>query len=63
MLRRRLKRLARVYTCQNATLLEITCHGSYTHQLLTQINNKIVFINIFNKISAIKIHKKDKIVL
>ena len=26
--KRRLQRLARVYTCQNATLLEITCRGS-----------------------------------
>ena len=29
MLKRRLHRLARVYTCKNATLLEITCHGSF----------------------------------
>ena len=29
MLKRRLQRLARVYTCQNATLLEISCAGSY----------------------------------
>ena len=27
MLNRRLHRLARVYTCQNTTLLEITCRG------------------------------------
>ena len=27
-LKRRLHRLVRVYTCQNATLLEITCRGS-----------------------------------
>ena len=27
-LKRRLQRLVRVYTCQKATLLEITCHGS-----------------------------------
>ena len=27
-LKRRLQRLVWVYTCQNATLLEITCHGS-----------------------------------
>ena len=25
----RLQRLIRVYTCQNATLLEISCSGSY----------------------------------
>ena len=28
MLKRRLHRLVRVYTCQNATLLEISCYGS-----------------------------------
>ena len=28
-LKRRLHRLVWVYTCQNATLLEITCHGSF----------------------------------
>ena len=28
-LKRRLRRLNPVYTCQNATLLEITCLGSY----------------------------------
>ena len=28
-LKRRLHRLVRVYTCQNATLLEITCQGSF----------------------------------
>ena len=27
-LKRRFHRLVRVYTCQNATLLEITCRGS-----------------------------------
>ena len=30
-LRRRLYRLSWVYTCQNATLLEITWHGSYVN--------------------------------
>ena len=34
-LKRRLHRLAWVYTCQNTTLLEITCHGSYTHTTST----------------------------
>ena len=29
-LKRRLQRLVRVYTCQNTTLLEITCASSYT---------------------------------
>ena len=28
MLNRRLQRLVQVYTCQNATLLEISCTGS-----------------------------------
>ena len=28
MLKRRLQRLVRVYTCQNVKLLEISCHGS-----------------------------------
>ena len=31
-LNRRLHRLVGVYTCQNATLLEITCRGSYVNQ-------------------------------
>ena len=29
MLKRGLHRLVRVYTCQNATSLKITCHGSF----------------------------------
>ena len=29
MLIRRLQRLVQVYTCQNATLLEISCAGSF----------------------------------
>ena len=39
-LNRRLQRLVGVYTCQNATLLEITCHGSYAifHSSLTDGN-------------------------
>ena len=31
MLKRRLHRLVRVYTCQNTTLLEITCLGSFVY--------------------------------
>ena len=31
-LTRRLHRVVWVYTCQNATLLEITCHGSFTQR-------------------------------
>ena len=43
-LKRRLKRLARVYTCQNATLLEISCIGSYKTdgRLLCKIEGKEV---------------------
>ena len=33
VLKRRLHRLIWVYTCQNATLLEITCHGSNSHHI------------------------------
>ena len=36
----RLHRIVRVYTCQKATLLEITCHGSYS--VGTQNNRLIV---------------------
>ena len=37
-LKRRLHRLVCVYICQNATLLEITCHGSinFYYALLTK---------------------------
>ena len=35
MLNRRLHRLACVYTCQNATLLEITCQSSYMYVKVT----------------------------
>ena len=33
--------LVRVYTCQNATLLEITCHGSNFSYLL-HIQNQVM---------------------
>ena len=33
-LKRRLQRLVQVYTCQNATLLEITCHGSFVGEMI-----------------------------
>ena len=39
-LNRRLQRLVRVYTCQNATLLEISCHSSiieYKHSFIIQV--------------------------
>ena len=32
-LKRRLQRLVQVYTCQNATLLEISCTGSYVNYM------------------------------
>ena len=38
-LKMRLHRIVWVYTCQNATLLEITCHGSYA--VGTQ-NNRLI---------------------
>ena len=38
-LKRRLQRLVRVYTCQNATLLELSCTGSFkTHQNVTSVS-------------------------
>ena len=42
MLKRRLHRLVLVYTCQNATLLEITCHGS----CYVKVNSAIGHISI-----------------
>ena len=46
-LKRRMHRHIWVYTCQNATLLEITCHGSYDHyfhhwELTWSINPKFL---------------------
>ena len=38
-LKRRLHRLVWVYTCQNATLLEILCHGSVLHFVLEYFAN------------------------
>ena len=41
-LKRRLQRLVRVYTCQNTTLLEISCHGLYyivVHEVLNGFEN------------------------
>ena len=37
MLKRELHKSVRVYISQNATLLEITCHGSFTFK---RVNNK-----------------------
>ena len=43
-LKRRLHRLVWVYTCQNTTLLEITCHSSFVVVILwiNTVKNKIV---------------------
>ena len=38
---------ARVYTCQNATLLEITCRGSYTYGLGVRI--QCIFLYLKNR--------------
>ena len=58
MLKRRLQRLVRVYTCQNATLLESSCTGSYhttefsllgldiPHKL---VDNKTWYCHLFHK--------------
>ena len=35
-LKRRLQRLARVYTCQNVKLLEISCRGSFSFTTVTK---------------------------
>ena len=40
MLNRRLHRLVWVYTCQNGTLLEISCHSSYV--IITEISCEMV---------------------
>ena len=42
LLKRRLHRLAGVYSCQNATLLEISCRGSF---LLTSQRPIIFFVS------------------
>ena len=40
-LKKRLHRLIWVYTCQNATLLEITCRGSFTFCIVLQNNQRL----------------------
>ena len=45
-LKRRLHRLVWVYTCQNATLLEITCHGS---GLQIRVRTRKLFFLILNQ--------------
>ena len=45
-----LHRLVRVYTCQNATLLEITCHGSnHVHIILFNCSVAIKQVNLTMK--------------
>ena len=48
MLKWRLHRLVRVYTCQNATLLEITCHGS---------NISVIARHRLKYVTSIQLHK------
>ena len=45
MLKRRVHRLIGVYTCQNATLLEITCHGINVYMFVL-LQAYIFFISI-----------------
>ena len=42
-LKRRLHRLAWVYKCQNATLMEITCFGSIIYKPRHEISNNLTF--------------------
>ena len=48
--------LVRVYTCQNATLLEITCHGSYSFSLMLVT----LFIFCFSAKDKIGVSLKNK---
>ena len=50
-LKRKLPRLVCVYICQNATLLEITCHGSFVHFSLYHhlfIIFTVLFLSLFH---------------
>ena len=53
-LKGRLHRLVWVYTCQNATLLEITCHSSYHYNsvLLSEGKTPGTCVNLFLSISS-----------
>ena len=52
-LKRRLHRLVWVYTCQNATLLEITCHGSIIGDVRTvNVSNFFLYKSVFDQIST-----------
>ena len=52
MLKRRFHRLIRVYTCQNARLLEITCHGSYYYNK-SYIRYKFPLSNVHDRMNTI----------
>ena len=41
--KRKLRRLVRVYTCQNVKLLEISCHGSNIKALGLMVSDKKIF--------------------
>ena len=73
-LKRRLHSLVYVYNCQNATLLEITCHGSYRQdrrntnvlqgtllhqQLITK--SKTIIDSSQTKKNTIKVHAQNKL--
>ena len=47
-LNRRLYRLVWVYTCQNATLLEITCHGSFIDNKTDYFRSSFERFNFIN---------------
>ena len=47
MFKRRLHRLLRVYTCQNATLLEIPCNGSKYKALRFTVMEEILYLKFF----------------
>ena len=56
MLERRPHRLVWVYTCQNATLLEITCHGSITlkQPVLSSIAWSFILADLANPVGKFK---------
>ena len=58
-LKRRLQRLVRVYTYQNATLMEISCTGSIlTHQFqsFNDLNQRIMLIGLIPSPSTYRQH-------
>ena len=54
MLNRRLHRLVCVYTCQTATFLEMTCHGSYYSEI--KGDSDAVFSTIVINIHVVQYH-------